>query len=214
MLSIIKSMSLKGLEGYIINVQVDVSSGLPDWEIVGLPDTSVKESKERVRTAIKNTGYGIFSKRILVNLAPANIRKEGSYLDLPIALGVLFSMENIKISKKIENTVFIGELSLDGRINKINGILPICIEAKRLGVKEIIIPKGNLQEMKSTWEEVNKKKNKYNIDFSDVKGQESVKRALEIVAAGGHNILLIGSPGARKNNASTKAKYNTSRLKF
>ena len=244
MLSIIKSMSLKGLEGYIVNVQVDVSSGLPEWEIVGLPDTSIKESKERVRTAIKNSGYGLFSKRILVNLAPADIRKEGSYLDLPIAIGVLFSMENIKISKKIENTVFIGELSLDGRINKINGILPICIEAKRLGIKEIIIPKGNieevelingikilgaetlneiiqylkgkttLQEMKSTWEEVNRRQNKYSIDFSDVKGQENVKRALEIVAAGGHNILLIGSPGARKDNASTKVKYNTSRLKF
>ena len=238
MLTIIKSMSLKGLEGYIVNVQVDVSSGLPEWEIVGLPDASIKESKERVRTAIKNSGYELFSRRVLVNLAPADIRKEGSYLDLPIAIGVLLSMENIKISKKLENIVFVGELSLDGRINKINGILPICIEAKRLGIKEIIIPKDNIKEVelingikilgaqdlgeiiqylkgrielleiKSTWEKVNRNQNKYNIDFADVKGQENVKRALEIVSAGGHNILLIGSPGARKNNVSTKIKYN------
>ena len=244
MLSIIKSMSLKGLEGYIVNVQVDVSNGLPEWEIVGLPDASIKESKERVRAAIKNSGYELFSRKILVNLAPADIRKEGSYLDLPIAIGVLFGMENIKIIKKIENTVFVGELSLNGKINQINGILPICIEAKKLGMKEIIIPsenlkevelidgikilgaeslnevilylkgKINLQERKSTWEEVNKKQNKYNIDFADVKGQENVKRALEIVAAGGHNILLIGSPGARQNHVSTKIKHNSSRFKF
>lgn len=244
MLSIIKSMSLKGLEGYIVNVQVDVSSGLPEWEIVGLPDVSIKESKERVRTAIKNSGYELFSKRILVNLAPADIRKEGSYLDLPIAIGVLYGMRELKPNKRIDNIAFVGELSLDGKINKINGILPICIEAKKLGIKEIIIPIGNLQEvalisgikilgaetlneivqylenkstlkqMKTTWEEVNKKQNKYDIDFADVKGQENVKRALEISAAGGHNILLIGSPGARKNYVGTKIKYNTSRFEL
>ncbi len=244
MLSIIKSMSLKGLEGYVIDVQVDVSSGLPEWEIVGLPDVSIRESKERVRTAIKNSGYELFSKRILVNLAPADIRKEGSYLDLPIAIGVLYGMGKLRPNKRIENIAFVGELSLDGRINTINGILPICIEAKKLGIKEIIIPRENLQEvalisgikilgaeslnqivqyledkatlkqMKMTWEEVNKKQNKYDIDFADVKGQENVKRALEISAAGGHNILLIGSPGARKNYVSTKIKYNTSRLKL
>lgn len=244
MLSIIKSMSLKGLEGYIVDVQVDVSSGLPEWEIVGLPDASIKESKERVRAAIKNSGYELFSKRILVNLAPADIKKEGSYLDLPIAIGVLYGMEELKVTKNFEDIAFVGEVSLDGKINSINGILPICIEAKRLGIKEIIIPIGNLnevslisgikilgaeslnqiaeylkgeanlKEIRCTWEEVNKKQNKYNIDFADVKGQENVKRALEIAAAGGHNILLIGSPGARKNDVSTKNKYHTSRFKF
>lgn len=231
-------MSLKGLEGYVVNVQVDVSSGLPEWEIVGLPDTSIKESKERVRAAIKNSGYELFSKRILVNLAPADIRKEGSYLDLPIAIGVLYGMEELEIKKNLENIAFVGELSLDGKINSINGILPICIEAKRLGINEIIIPAGNLEEvslineisilgadtladvteflkgkrqlkeLKSTWNEINKKTNKYNIDFADVKGQDKVKRALEIAAAGGHNVLLIGSPGARKNYAGGKVKYN------
>ncbi len=238
LLSIIKSMSLRGLEGYVVNVQVDVSSGLPEWEIVGLPDTSIKESKERVRAAIKNSGYELFSKRILVNLAPADIRKEGSYLDLPIAIGVLYGMEELEIKKDLDNIAFVGELSLDGKINSINGILPICIEAKRLGINEIIIPAGNLEEvslingikilgadtlkditkflkgkcklkeMKSTWAEVNQRQNKYSIDFADVKGQENVKRALEIAAAGGHNILLIGSPGARKNYACRKAKYD------
>ncbi len=277
MLSIVKSMSLKGLEGYIIDVQVDVSAGIPEWDIVGLPDISIKESKERVKTAIKNSGYELFSRKVLVNLAPADIRKEGSYLDLPIAIGVLYCIGVIKSKKgsysqnKIEKnsnendidtkeysvdnedylgeieirnylknrkTAFIGELSLDGKINKINGILPICIEAKRLGMKKIIIPYENLdevgivegieilgaktlkeiieylngniklKEIKTTWEEINKNINKYNIDFNEVKGQENVKRALEIAAAGGHNILLIGSPGSRKNNACTKINNN------
>lgn len=279
MLSIVKSMSLKGLEGYIIDVQVDVSAGIPEWDIVGLPDISIKESKERVKTAIKNSGYELFSRKVLVNLAPADIRKEGSYLDLPIAIGVLYCIGVIKNKKrsysqneikknsysnkndidikedylgemeirnylKNRKTAFIGELSLDGKINKINGILPICIEAKRLGMKKIIIPYENLEEVgivegieilgaktlneiieylngniklkeiKTTWEEINKNINKYNIDFNEVKGQENVKRALEIAAAGGHNILLIGSPGSRKNNACTKINNNFTKFNF
>ena len=123
MLSIVKSMSLIGLEGYLINVQVDVSAGIPCWEIVGLPDTSVKESKERVRTAVKNSGYELLSRRVVVNLAPADIKKEGSFFDLPIAIGTLMCCEEIK-ENQIEDTVFVGELSLDGTINKINGVLP------------------------------------------------------------------------------------------
>ena len=136
MLSIIKTMSTQGLDGYLIEVQVDVSPGMPDWIIVGLPDTSVKEAKERVRTAIRNSGYEFQSKKIVVNLAPANTRKEGSLFDLPIAIGILTNFGKIK-KQNLEDTVFVGELSLDGKINKAKGVLPICIEAKKIGIKPI-----------------------------------------------------------------------------
>ena len=227
MLSNVKSMSLHGLEGYVVNVQVDVSAGIPYWEIVGLPDISVRESKERVRSAIKNSGYELQSRRIVVNLAPANTKKEGSFFDLPIAIGVLICMGEIQ-NVDLENTVFIGELSLDGKINSVNGVLPMCIEAKKLGIKKVIIPKENAKEAaiingievvgverlqdvvfylnkqleilpsKINIEEIFTSENKYNLDFSEVKGQENIKRALEIAAAGSHNCLLIGSPGSGK----------------
>ena len=145
MLSIIKTMSLHGLDGYLIEVQVDVSPGMPEWTIVGLPDTSVKEAKERVRTAIKNSGFEFQSKKIIVNLAPANTRKEGSLFDLPIAIGILANFGEI-VSQNLEQTVFVGELSLDGKINKAKGILPMCIEAKKMGIKRIILPKENAKE--------------------------------------------------------------------
>ena len=130
MLSFVKSMCLQGLEGVLINVEVDISSGLPYWEIVGLPDTNIRESKDRVKTAIKNSGIELLSRRYIINLSPASVRKNGASLDLAIAIGILISMRVIKYTN-LRDTIFIGELSLNGDLVGVNGILAICIEAQK-----------------------------------------------------------------------------------
>lgn len=214
MLSRVKSMSLEGLNGYLVEIQSDVAGGLPNFDIVGLPDIRVKEAKERVRTAIKNSKIEFPSRKIVVNLAPADKRKEGTFFDLPIAIGILMAIGEICFinEEEIQDTIFLGELSLDGKINKVNGILPMCIEAVELGIKRVVLPRENYKEaaivknleivpvesLKQVIDYLEKEieievpvlnKNldfenlkQYHVDFSEVKGQENAKRALEIAA--------------------------------
>ena len=242
MYSKINTCVLQGLNGYIVEVETDLSRGLPLFNIVGLPDASIKESKERVRTAIKNSGFEFPLSRITVNLAPANLKKEGSQLDLSIALGILIAM-GIVNGYNYEDTAFIGELSLDGRLNPIEGALPMVISLRELNIKRCIVPYRNKEESSvikdmeiipvknlkqavdylNGEEEIIPYKNnrilldeddEFDIDFSDIKGQEGLKRSLEVAAAGAHNLMMIGPPGAGKTMAARRLPTILPKLSF
>ena len=226
MLARVLSSAVIGIDAYIVEVEVDISQGLPSFSTVGLPEGAVRESKERVKASIKNSGYQFPSDRITVNLAPADIKKEGSAFDLPMAIGILAATGLISKDSCSEYLIM-GELSLDGLIRPIKGALPIAVTARDTGLKGIFLPRenateaavvegidiypvGTLSQLVQLLSDGSKiipfhvnfnrvhENSDQQMDFSDVRGQETVKRAMEIAAAGGHNMIMIGPPGAGK----------------